>query len=403
MNRNLFDDDYSSKIIARDKTFPIYIDGENRDLQVYKVPLDLVFYNDQNDRIAAWISKYLNENPKGLSTDENYEEYNNIIERFIKDTDRESLKKTTTNIENFGQLVPAVILRDGRVIDGNRRFTCLRDLNKKEPTKFQYIDALIIDKEIEKDKRQIKLLELFLQHGTEGKVDYDPINRLVGIYRDIVLDQLITKEEYAAYTVMKIADLEKSIELSKLMNEFLAFIKSEGQYHIARDLNIDGPLNEIYAILKKANSDDKNLLKLSLFSMLIMKPENDMTRHVREVKKIVGTEYVKDFIKEQTENSKEFFTTINKLEKVTLDSINDDIRSNEALRDKFSSTLEKYVNKIKIKNAKNKPLELITKASENIENIDTDFFVKMEPKDKQSLREGILTLIDLLNELNEKL
>ena len=47
-------------------------------------------------------------------------------------------------------------------------------------------------------KKQIKLLELAIQHGEEKKVDYDLIDYAIGTYRDIVQTGLLTVEEYAA-------------------------------------------------------------------------------------------------------------------------------------------------------------------------------------------------------------
>lgn len=53
------------------------IDGQTKAYQVYKIRLDKLFYNDQNDRIATWISKYISEN--GELNIEDTENYNDII------------------------------------------------------------------------------------------------------------------------------------------------------------------------------------------------------------------------------------------------------------------------------------------------------------------------------------
>ena len=103
----------------------------------------------------------------------------------LLESDENAFKKTKNNIKALGQTEPAVILRDGRIIDGNRRFTCLRDL-AKEDLKFNYLDAIIISKDIQDSKKEIKLLELYLQHGREERVGYNPIDRLVGVYNDVI-------------------------------------------------------------------------------------------------------------------------------------------------------------------------------------------------------------------------
>ncbi|MGJ5703227.1 hypothetical protein ACSBQ7_13665, partial [Staphylococcus equorum] len=100
------------------------------------------------------------------------------------------------NIKAIGQQEPIVVLNDGRVIDGNRRFTCIRELSKDDE-KFNYIEGVLIDKDIEESKKEIKLLELYLQHGREERVGYNPIDKLVGVYNDIIENELISIKEYA--------------------------------------------------------------------------------------------------------------------------------------------------------------------------------------------------------------
>lgn len=34
------------------------IDNVTRDFDIYRIKCDLLFYNDQNDRIATWVSEY---------------------------------------------------------------------------------------------------------------------------------------------------------------------------------------------------------------------------------------------------------------------------------------------------------------------------------------------------------
>src|SRR5659263_247062 len=61
----------------------------------------------------------------------NKDSYNNIIHEFITESNRDAIKKTQTNIKLVGQQESGVVLSDGRIIDGNRRFTCLRNIQKE--------------------------------------------------------------------------------------------------------------------------------------------------------------------------------------------------------------------------------------------------------------------------------
>ena len=115
----------------------------------------------------------------------NKEEYNNIIHQFITESNPKALSKTQKNIALVGQEQPGVVLADGRIVDGNRRFTCLRNI-QEETGNTQYMNAVILERDITGNAKEIKMLELQLQHGVDKPVDYDPIDRLVGIYNDIV-------------------------------------------------------------------------------------------------------------------------------------------------------------------------------------------------------------------------
>jgi len=128
----------------------------------------LLFFNDQNDRIATWITSYESENGNDSLMDLNKEIYNRIIENFVYESNPESIRKTQNNISLVGQRVPGVTLADGRVVDGNRRLTCLRRLSRTTPEPL-YFETVIMDMDIRADKKQIKLLELAIQHGEEKR------------------------------------------------------------------------------------------------------------------------------------------------------------------------------------------------------------------------------------------
>ena len=101
------------------------------------------------------------------------------------DSNEEAIQKTQKNIALVGQREPGVTLADGRIVDGNRRYTCLRKIQREQENPV-YFETVIMDMDIREDKKQIKLLELAIQHGEEKKVDYDLIDYAVGTYRDIV-------------------------------------------------------------------------------------------------------------------------------------------------------------------------------------------------------------------------
>lgn len=367
----------ADELTKTDLTTRLTVDGITDTYDVYKIKLDKLYYNDQNDRIATWISKYKADNDLKSFDLSNREEYNEIIADFIKESDAKAFKKTKNNIKALGQTEPAVILSDGRVIDGNRRFTCLRDL-AKEDSKFNYLDAIIINKDIQDSKKEIKLLELYLQHGREERVGYNPIDRLVGVYNDVIKNNLITVEEYAKNTEQTANEVKKMIDRANLMVEFLEFIDMPEHYYLARDWDLDGPLGEITAVLNKIKTEEEREdLKNIIFTNIAAKPNTDMTRYIRKIKNLVNTPQFRPFIEDNLELCEKFLEKFDGAEEKTVEFINKEVRGDEELRDELRNTYDKYQEKVKKRNSINAPKNQIEKAIDALQNIDFDIVLRL--------------------------
>lgn len=388
----------NNHVIPTEYTRKLTIDGHTDSYQVYEIRLDQVYYNDQNDRIATWISKYKVENnmPKIVNYDE---DYNDIIEQFIYESNPKAIEKTKNNIELTGQREPGVVLNDGRVIDGNRRFTCLRKI-EKEKSETKYFEAVILERDFEHNEKEIKLLELSIQHGEEGKVDYNPIDKLVGLYNDVVKNKLISIDEYCKTVNETKPSVNKRIEQAKLMVEFLEFINANEQFYVARDLELDGPLGEIPAILNKAKTEEeKEDLKLIIFSNLIMKPQGDVTRFVRKMKHIVDSEHSHDFVEEQMDYVEKTADKIEDAPTVDTKFINQQLRTDDDLKQNMKLSVEKFEIKAKKDTTKMKPIEDLQKCKILIENIDQRIVETFDMSEKEQLEQLIIECKDLLENM----
>ena len=157
--QNLLKEGLGTVVEKTSLTRKLTIDGVTKAYPVYRVRLDQLFYNDQNDRIATWISQYKSENGADSFSELDRASYNAIIEQFIIQSNEAAIEKTQMNIQLVHQREPGVILADGRVIDGNRRFTCLRRLALNDED-FNWFETVILDTDIENGRKQIKMLEL---------------------------------------------------------------------------------------------------------------------------------------------------------------------------------------------------------------------------------------------------
>ena len=373
------------------------VDGISKNYPVYRVRLDWLFYNDQNDRIATWISQYKFEHKGHIPDINDKETYNKIIEKFIIASNSDAIRKTQTNIEIMEQREPGIVLKDGRIIDGNRRFTCLRRLAPKND-RFNYFDTVILEHNIENNAKQIKMLELSIQHGEESKIDYNPVDRLVGIYNDIIDTHLLSIEEYARSINESESEVRRRIEISKLMVEFLEFINAPKQFHIARDMQIISPLEELLKLIKKCHDDDeKEDLKIAVFNNLLMQTSTDVTRFVRNFKSIIGSDNQDEFLKEQKELAKELIETLPPVGKVNTDIIRDTIRTQSEIREAMERSIEKAITKARKKETRNRPISL------TMEEININILLKMNDSELQRFYRQLSKLEEVISKIKENI
>jgi len=375
------------------------VDGITQAYPVYKVRLDLLYYNDQNDRIATWISEYKSRPGSVALNLDNRTVYNAVIEDFIVKSNPEAIRKTQTNIELVDQREPGVVLLDGRVIDGNRRFACLRRLSENND-KFNYFETIILDRNIENSAKQIKMLELSIQHGEESKVDYNPIDRLVGIYNDVIDTKLLSAAEYARSANEQLQEVNRRIEIANLMIEFLEFINAPLQFHVARDMQVYTPIEALLPLLKKCRTeDDAEDVKISVFTNLLMRSEGDMRQFVRSLKNIVGSDYQAGFIEEQKEIAAKVVEALPPVGYVTDRIIRDVIRANDEIVQELGNSLDKAMMKVKKTETRNRPVLLIEKATELLESMDMNILKKLNDSDIQRIGRQLGRLESVIEEI----
>ena len=383
-------------------TRKLTLDGLTKAYPVYKVRLDQLYYNDQNDRIATWISQYKTQHNGAAPSLEDREEYNRIIEEFVVASNPEAIHKTQNNIEMVDQREPGVVLADGRIIDGNRRFTCLRRLSQKND-RFNYFETVILDRNIENNAKQIKLLELSIQHGEESKVDYNPIDRLVGIYHDIEETGLLTIEEYSRSTNEPESEVRRRLEIAKLMVEFLEFANAPKQFYIARDLALYSPLDELLKLMRKCREDEAEDLKIAVFNNILMQTSSDTSRFIRGIKAIVGSDYQEEFLEEQKELAAKVIDTLPPVGQMDTAAIREVVRNNDDITRKLEGSMEKTLTKVRKNETRNRPVQLAEKATTFLESIDVNILTKLNDSEITRLDRQLGRLEQVIAQLRENM
>ncbi|KMY44027.1 hypothetical protein AC622_06990 [Bacillus sp. FJAT-27916] len=412
----------SQSVKKTDGKRKLTIKNETKNYTVYRIPLNLLYYNDQNGRIATYISKYYTDGyTLEKDTSEQLEKYNDALHTFIRESNPKAINMTKENIRRFGQRLPGVVLQDGRIIDGNRRYTCLREL--KQEGEDVFFEAVILDTENGIDERDIKLLELNLQHGEERPVDYNPIDYLVDVYRDIVQNKMFSIKEYAVSTNKKPREIEMAVKKSMLMVQFLEFMNAKGQYFIARDMDLDGPLQEMVSILNKdfkkmdfmelANSysEDKAIqsdflrIRNALFTAIFTNrnAKIDLTRYIREMgKSLIHSHNREVFLEEYEDVVEEVYESFQEEEKVTPQVVKEIGKKLEPVRNKGTVIINNKIMDTLVTEARKKPIDLLNQALADLKRIDIDQVNRLRGEDRKEFDKAVIQIRNLIEEFGEE-
>lgn len=158
------------------KTHRIVFKGQNTDLDIVRVPIELPKYRIANGRTSSLQAEHLATNPSIrrdlFSGDPELLDAQAAQHRLLlKVIKQQELRKHFENTSHK-QVPPILLDEKGFVVDGNRRLCCWRELLHEDAVKyghFAYIDVVVIPHCDEKD---IDRLEAWLQIQKDIKADY---------------------------------------------------------------------------------------------------------------------------------------------------------------------------------------------------------------------------------------
>ena len=372
-----------------------FIGGENQDCPIYEVRVDKLRFNVQNGRIATFISRYQAEHPEGLPQDQT--ELDNLIADMIEADNPKHLKTTMLDIKNKGQQQSAIILTSGVVIDGNRRFTCLRKLSAAENTLRMLRCCVFPDTY---DENAIKGLELEIQLGEDTKQEYDAISRLVDIDR-WVNEGRMTAEEYAKHANMKQSKMKNCLAQIDMLKDFLEFCEAPGAFHIAQDLKLQGPIESLTnGLVKVKNKDKREEIKNAVFVNLMCQTFGDATRGVRE--------FIDNLIADDKLREEQLDYAVEVLERLA-EKPEDVVVTTEYLRDAFGSDTRlkegmkasRNVARAKAGNRKikNGQVRAVRNALSDVNNVDVEILHKLEPEQLADMQDGLQSLLEKAQEV----
>ena len=388
----------------------------NTNYDVYAIPLKHLYYNDQNGRINTAYKKYRAEHGAIIPENGN-SEYNKIFEQFIYDSNKQSLKDTLQSIKNKTQQEPGVVLPDGRVIDGNRRFTALRKYQEEDgiPKEFNAV-ILPLDTNCKADEKIIKELELDLQLGREERVSYDPIDRIFDVYNTIEVEKLMTIEEYKkASGARNTRGINRDIRLANLILKFIRIVSPEGdpidKFYLARDLKLDGPIEEIEGTITKLKNNRESITDAVLVHLAVLKSDSnqkDSTRIMRDLKTNVlnNPDILKHYVAAVDDKVD---TIIEAFEDHPIHSSNDlkvVINRDEELQksvEKLKKSTDRLVYKGKNDSRRKRAISELEHIRDNLEEISVDDFSELTVDENLYAKDVLVEITDSLFKLKKDL
>lgn len=389
----------------------------NNIYEVYAIPVDYLYYNDQNGRINTTYMKYKAKN-KEVTPEKGDSEYNKLFQKFIYESNEAALKKTKLSIEEKGQQEPGVVLPDGRIIDGNRRFTALRMMQKEESVEqFFFAIVLPIDNQSEADKKVIKTLELDLQLGREEKVDYDPIDKIYDVYDTVIIRKQMTAQEYRkAAGYGNVTPVNNDIKRAELMIKFIDIISPgenpENKFYLIKDLKLDGPIKEIDRTIIQLKSDNKVALTEAILThMLLTKTDlikEEPTKAMRNlVNNVIGKrDFVDRYLNAVDGRVDVLIDAFEDKPITSANEINEIIYNDEEVLDaaqRMVKTTNQLIYKGGLDTEKTRVLAELKDILERLENIDTEDFCELNVENKIESREVISNMIDAIHKMKRAL
>lgn len=386
--------------------------------EVYKIPLDLLYYNDKNGRINTLYKQYQAEN-ESIEPEPGDSKYNEIFEKFIFDSNSRALKDTLQSIKEKTQQEPGVVLPDGRVIDGNRRFTALRMYEREDGRKKEFEAVILpLDANSELDEKKIKELELDLQLGREERVNYDPIDRIFDVYNTIKVEKLMTIEEYKrASGAGNTKGINRDIRLAKLVIKFIEIVSPGGnpidKFYLARELKLDGPIEEIEGTITKLKDKEKESITEAVLTYLAvtktLEGNADTTRMIRDVKmNILKNRDIKEHFLDAVDDKVDII--IDSFEENPIKSSNDlkKIVQNTPELDSAATSMRDSVERLASKGERETRRTEALKELEDIRdlldelNSDNDDFKGLKPDELIEVRGILSDISDIIFELRKK-
>lgn len=181
------------------------------------------------------------------------------------------------------------------------------------------------------------------------------------------------------------------------MVEFLKFINAEGKYYVARDLDLDGPFQEILGILNREKDEEEyERVKNTLFAAMMLAKKGDLTRYIREDvgRDIIKTDKREEFLEEYEDIVEDVYDAYHDEEEVTMNTVKVVNEKLTDVREDATQIVQNFKHETQLTRVKMKPIDSLNSALKILKDVEIDQLARMDVKTKEKFSK----LVDQIRE-----
>ena len=268
--------------------------GQNTTLDVYRISIKHLRYNLFNTRIKPHLIEYIAKN----SLEENHFEVidrdslstQKMVNNFLrKNPDRKDALKFFKDCNNLPEIQePLVSTIDGRVLNGNQRLCCFRQLFNADQRMYEHLQtayvAFLPDNGTAEDERN---LEATFQETKLAAVPFDWIQS--GIWAIEERKKGVSTTKIGKTLGIKEAQVNLDIQIIKFAEDFLEYSGQANFWHTLREMQLKQAFMTLAAQSNKLKSkSDRDKLKSLSFKIMLEPKESGKAADGKSVHLLIG-------------------------------------------------------------------------------------------------------------------
>jgi len=207
--------------------------GISTPYNAFLIPLEFLIYNKYNGRIGSLVKSYEIQNH---TLDAENPEDSASIEEFLWNSKPDRNKTTMESLVREGQKIFGIVTSNGTIIDGNRRAMLLNKIyrereiwekDKHNVDHCKYFIAVILPEDA--DPKEVIKLETTYQMGEDEKLGYNPIEKYLRC-KDLKEIYDYNEVDIATMMVEEKSTISEWLEIMKLMDSYLEYLGYGGIY-----------------------------------------------------------------------------------------------------------------------------------------------------------------------------